>query len=268
MSFPWSIWHTRCYRKGMAGFTDIGIGRESGVVQGHFGDPVRVSEALFSRGRGMNSPRRPLFVLLHGWGSNEEDIAGFFGSYVSPFSDYVSLRAPLALAGPQDAGADGGPGAYTWFHDPVPHGDDLDRDIYQAARAVDRWIEESVPQERDIVLFGFSQGGALAVHMLRMRPERYKGAVCLSGFLAPAAVPGVAPADARLAQIAPPVFYGYGLRDDMSARFESSALAAFLEEKTFLKLCEYAPLDHAVSLDECNDIRQWLMDLGASSGVM
>ena len=64
----------------MAGFTDIGIGRESGVVQGHFGDPVRVSEALFSRGRGMNSPRRPLFFVLHGWGSHEEDIARVFGS--------------------------------------------------------------------------------------------------------------------------------------------------------------------------------------------
>ena len=219
----------------MTSFEDIEPGRPSSVVSGHYGDPVRVEEAQWSRGRGMNNPRRPLFILLHGWGSNEGDIADFFSSYVSPFSDFVSLRAPLTLLDPSDNPFADGPaygskpglpqafqtGAFSWYHESVPQGEDLDRDIYQAARAV-----------------------------------------------APGLVPHTHPGDKELTQRAPAVFYGYGLADDLVARFESSALSAFLEENTFLKVKEYSGLDHAVSLDECNDIRQWLMDIGASSGVM
>lgn len=266
----------------MTSFEDIEPGRPSSVVSGHYGDPVRVEEAQWSRGRGMNNPRRPLFILLHGWGSNEGDIADFFSSYVSPFNDFVSLRAPLTLLDPSDNPFADDPaygskpglpqafqtGAFSWYHESVPQGEDLDRDIYQAARAVDQWVEESIPPEREVIPFGFSQGGALAVHLLRLNPARYSAAVCLSGFLAPGLVPHTHPGDKELTQRAPAVFYGYGLADDLVARFESSALSAFLEENTFLKVKEYSGLDHAVSLDECNDIRQWLMDIGASSGVM
>lgn len=75
-------------------------GRAATAISGRFGDELQVEQALFSRGRGMNNPRRPLFVLLHGWGSNEDDIAEFFGNYVSPHSDYVSLRRSSNSARP------------------------------------------------------------------------------------------------------------------------------------------------------------------------
>lgn len=258
--------------------TPIEPGRQARAVSGCYGDELRVEDALWSRGRGMNNPRRPLFLLMHGWGSNEEDIADFFGNYVSPFSDYVSLRAPLTLLDPRDMGnffdedavslASPTSGAYSWFHEAVPAGEDLDRDIYAAAVAIDTWVDDFIPDEREVVPLGFSQGGALAVHLLRINPERYKAVACLSGFLAPGTVGGTHDGDEQLQMKSPHAFYGFGLRDDMIARHESNALAAFLEENTFLKMCEYKKLDHAVSLDECNDLRQWLMDIGASSGVM
>lgn len=253
-------------------------GRAATAISGRFGDELQVEQAFFSRGRGMNNPRRPLFVLLHGWGSNEDDIAEFFGNYVSPHSDYVSLRGPLTLLDPNDMGvfmdedavglASKTRGAFSWFHEAVPQGDDRDRDMYAAAVAIDNWVNDYIPDEREVIPFGFSQGGALAVHLMRVNPQRYKAAVCLSGFIADAAVPGSAPEDAALQLKSPSIFYAYGLRDDVIPRFESNALAAFLEENSFLKLREYKTLDHAVSLDECNDVRQWLMDIGASSGVM
>ncbi|MFD0704495.1 alpha/beta hydrolase [Alloscardovia venturai] len=253
-------------------------GKAATAVSGHYGDSLRVEQALWSRGRGMNNPRRPLFVLLHGWGSNENDIAEFFGSYVSPLSDYVALRAPLTLLDPDDMGvfmdddasslAAKTDGAYSWFHEAVPSGENLDRDIYAAACAVDEWVDDFIPDEREIIPFGFSQGGALAVHLLRINPDRYKAVACLSGFCAPGLVEGTHDGDESLQLKSPHAFYGFGMRDDVVARHESSALAAFLEENTFLKLCEYKKLDHAVNLDECNDVRQWLLDIGASSGLM
>lgn len=161
--------------------------RLSDVIPGRFGDPVSVQYAWMSPENAEAMPTRPLFLALHGWGSNERDIAGIM-QYIAPYNDVVSLRAPLVLHAPEGVSA----GAYSWFHDAVPSGDDLDHDIAAAARAVDQWVDGHIPATRDVVPIGFSQGGAVAVHLLRMHPERYRAVINLSGFLAPAGVPGTA----------------------------------------------------------------------------
>lgn len=94
------------------------IGRESQVVPGRFGEPLQVTHVQYSRGGGNAAPRRPLFLCLHGWGSNEADLADMM-RYVAPYNDFASLRAPLVL---QEAGSGEfgfGQGAYSWFHDCV-----------------------------------------------------------------------------------------------------------------------------------------------------
>lgn len=47
-----------------------------------------------------------------------------------------------------------------------------------------------------------------------------------------------------------------------------SPLAAWLEEHTWLTTKSYRGLDHAVSLDEFSDIRQWLVLHDIASGVL
>lgn len=238
------------------------VGRESTVVPGRFGEALEVRRALLSPGQAKAYPGRPLFLCLHGWGSNETDVANVM-RYVAPFNDYVSLRAPLVLQEEDFAG-----GAYSWFHDAVPHGGDLDRDAYAAAKAIDTWVADRVDERRDVVPLGFSQGGVLAVHLLRVHPERYRAAVCLSGFVAAGEVPQTAPADGRLAGLQIPVFYGYGDADAVIAHCELSAAAAWLEEHTWLTVRNYRHLDHAVSVEEFNDIRQWLILNDIASGVI
>lgn len=68
------------------------IGRESQVVPGRFGEPLQVTHVQYSRGGGNAAPRRPLFLCLHGWGSNEADLADMM-RYVAPYNDFASLRA-------------------------------------------------------------------------------------------------------------------------------------------------------------------------------
>ena len=72
------------------------IGRESDVVPGRFGEPLQVTHVQYSRGGGNAAPKRPLFLCLHGWGSNEADLADMM-RYIAPYNDYASLRAPLTL---------------------------------------------------------------------------------------------------------------------------------------------------------------------------
>lgn len=236
------------------------LGRDSTVIPGRFGEPLQVTHAEYSRGGGNATPTRPLFLCMHGWGSNENDLADLM-RYVAPHNDYVSLRAPLTLPS-------AGPDAYSWFHDSVPQGTDCDVDIFAAASAVDAWVEKNIPPDRDIVPIGFSQGGALAIHLLRLNPERYRASVCLSGFIAPAELPHTAPADGRLASLEIPVFYGYGAQDNVIAKFEQFAAAAWLEEHTWLTSKSYRALDHSVSLEELADLRQWLLTQNISSGLL
>ena len=109
---------------------------------------------------------------------------------------------------------------------------------------------------------------AVAVHLLRMHPERYRAVINLSGFLAPAGVPGTAPADDRLTDCEIPVYFGYGKNDAVIPKYELFAAAAWLEEHTWLTTKSYRGLDHAVSLDEFSDIRQWLVLHDIASGVL
>ena len=127
------------------------IGRKSQVVPGRFGEPLQVTHVQYSRGGGNAAPRRPLFLCLHGWGSNEADLADMM-RYVAPYNDFASLRAPLVL---QEAGSGEfgfGQGAYSWFHDCVPSGEDLDRDAYAAAQAIDDWVARNVSEDRAVAV--------------------------------------------------------------------------------------------------------------------
>ena len=236
------------------------IGRESHVVPGHFGEPLKVTNAQYSQGNASAHPTHPLLLLLHGWGSNEEDLLDLL-RVVAPYNDAIALRAPLKLA----------EGAYSWFHDAVPQREDLDYDMYAAAVSIDEWVRENIPTNRDIVPFGFSQGAALAVHVLRLNPSRYRAAVSLSGFIAPnapASASEIALKDDDLAERNTPVFFGYGLEDDVIPPYEFSAAAAWLEEHTWLEERRYRGLDHAVDMNEIGDIRKWFVTHDISSGLM
>ena len=239
------------------------IGRPSTVVPGRFGEPLTVTAACTSRDGATAAGGPPLFLCLHGWGSNEDDLADMM-RYVAPYNDYVSLRAPLVL---QEASFMQ-PGAYSWLHDAIPVGEDLDRDAFAAATAIDDWVMANVAAERDVVPIGFSQGGMLAIQLLRVHPERYRAAISLSGFLAPGTIDAAHPADERLLELNIPTFYGYGSADTVLPKYDIYETLAWLEEYTWLTAHEYRGLDHAVSLPEFADLRQWLLDHDISSGII
>lgn len=165
----------------------------------------------------------------------------------------------VAPSGESDA-----PEGYGWFATMMPEGDELDQAALDAALAVDDWVAENVPAERPVVPIGFSQGAAVALHLLRVHPERYRAAVSLSGFHAP----GDAPADDRLAACDVAVFHGYGRKDTVVPRFELIATAAWLDEHTYLTTKSYPGLGHALNLSEITDLCNWLTAHDIITGVM
>ncbi|KAA8819445.1 phospholipase [Bifidobacterium rousetti] len=194
-----------------------------------------------------SSDSSPVFVLLHGWGSNEYDLPDLLNYCGAGSADFASLQAPIAY----------GMG-YTWFgdwaHEGVPEGESLTRQAYDAAAAIDEWVKANIPADCTVVTMGFSQGGLLAAHMLRFDPARYAAAVSFSGWLAP----GVMDGDKALEASQPPVFYGHGSIDDIFPAADVAAMSAFWRAHGTLSEHIYPGMAHSINMDELRDVRRFL----------
>lgn len=145
-----------------------------------------------------------IVLLLHGVGSHEGDLIGL-APHLPQDLVYVSLRGRI----PHGSG-------WAWLEFPI---DPARRETLSAsAAAVETWAA-GLPAGRVVGAIGFSQGGLLALELLRRRPGSLAWVADLSGRPFPAELPG----DAELAAAPPPVFWGRGGQD---ALFGPEALAS------------------------------------------
>jgi phospholipase/carboxylesterase len=186
---------------------------------------------------------RPTIVLLHGYGSNEDDLFGLVPLLPTDFA-YVSVRAPLALGWPM--------GGHAWY----PIEDLSGRDsgaITAAARRLLEWIGQALSGASSVGLMGFSQGGAVSVQALRLAPE-VSFAVNLSGYAAPGELPG----DDDLAARPRPVFWGRGDRDEVIPRPLVEHTSQWLPAHARLDAHLYPGMGHAICDAELAHLRAFL----------
>ena len=184
---------------------------------------------------------RPLLVLLHGYGSHEGDLFGLApGLPLSPV--IASLRAPLRS----------GPG-HAWFplsgETPL---DELGELVDDSARAILDWLDTT--DNTSVGVLGFSQGGAMALQLLRLAPTRFRYAVVLAGFVAGNDHPG----DAALLEAKPPVFWGRGTLDDRIPRPAIEWTAQWLPPHSTLTSRIYEDLGHGISNAELKDVNAFI----------
>jgi phospholipase/carboxylesterase len=188
---------------------------------------------------------RPLLVVMHGRGSDERDLFSLV-PLLPPEFVVASLRAPIAE----------GPG-WSWWQVGGVHGDPDAEWLDQAAAAVTTWLDALPFTPSLIGTLGFSQGGAMALHLLRRDNARVAFAVNLAGFL----ISGEQEADAALAVSRPPVFWGRG-GDDELFRGELAALVTrtepWLAAHTTAEIHVYPGLGHSISEEEMADVRAFL----------
>jgi phospholipase/carboxylesterase len=79
------------------------------------------------------------------------------------------------------------------------------------AELLEREIDRGIPAER-IVLAGFSQGAAMALHVGLRFPKRLAGIVVLSGYLV---LPETLAAEWHAENRSTPVLFGHGRHDDL-----------------------------------------------------
>jgi phospholipase/carboxylesterase len=187
---------------------------------------------------------RPLIVLLHGYGSHEGDL--FALSPALPLGATIaSLRAPIVAK----------PG-FAWWLIGDGVGEPIQDEVDAAAHAVLTWLDTVAATS--ISLIGFSQGGAMALQLLRLAPDRFTSAINLAGFV----VPGDHPGDAELARVRPPVFWGRGTADTVIPDAAIERTEQWLPKHADATIRIYEGLGHAVSTPELSDLVAFLAKHG------
>lgn len=186
-------------------------------------------------------------VLLHGLGSNEEDLLSF-APMLSPELTVVAYRAPLEY----------GPG-YSWF--PIEfdaNGMRLDSDA--ALTSLEQLMAElGVLREstQKLILGGFSQGAIMTSGVLARAPELIDGALLMSGRLFPPFF-----AEAKSAErVDLPVLAQHGIYDDVLTVQGGRDLANAVRGLGYSPEWKEYAMAHQVSEESLDDIVAWLGQL-------
>ena len=150
-------------------------------------------------------------------------------------------------------------GGATWFPLDLPN-EPEQAGIDAATDAIWAWVDANVPAGAPVIPLGFSQGGLMALQLLRTCPERIATTVVLSGLIAPGAGSADASSfqDDALAKSHPPVFWGRGDADQVIWSAAIERLAAWLPGHADATIRVYPGLAHSVNEDEMNDVRAFL----------
>jgi len=125
--------------------------------------------------------KNPLLLLLHGYGSNEEDLFSFANELPDEYF-VISARAPYDLMY----------GSYAWYAINFDADENKFSDIAQAQKSRDiiaNFIDELVVNyavdKENITLVGFSQGAILSYAVGVSYPEKVKRIAAMSGYFNP-----------------------------------------------------------------------------------
>jgi len=187
----------------------------------------------------------PLVVLLHGRGADEGDLVPIVDRLPRGFA-YASIRGPVDVEG----------GGFTWFENrgaarPTAAG------VRASVSAVRMWLDDAAPRAAACYLLGFSAGMMMAGALLLDDPQRFAGAILLSGALTFDS--GIPAEPGRLRGL--PVFYGRGTLDDVIPAALVKQSEQYLRERSGADLTvhEYAH-GHSISMHEIRDVAAWLSD--------
>lgn len=137
----------------------------------------------------------------------------------------------------------------------------VQRSAAQAADLIAHERSQGIPSER-IVLAGFSQGGAIALHQGLRHPEPLAGIIALSTYLPVT----VAEADLSPTARATPVFQAHGSMDPMVQFQRGEAARSQLAELDIAVEWHEYPMMHQVCMEEIVDLGAWLTGQLALSG--
>jgi len=200
-------------------------------------------------------------IWLHGLGADGHDFEPIVPELALPSEMAVRFIFPHAPSIP--VSINGGyimPAWYDIRHSDIGYEQD-EKGIRESAKQIQMLIEREqmhgIATNR-IVLAGFSQGGAMALHVGLRQGEPLAGIMALSSYLPLAETAGE---EMRAAAKASPVFMAHGVNDPVVPYAFGDKSHRLLEAAGFDVAWHAYPMEHSVCHDEVIAIGKWITEL-------
>ncbi|MDO5105633.1 alpha/beta hydrolase [Capnocytophaga sp.] len=199
----------------------------------------------------VKTKRPPVIFMLHGYGSNEEDLFSFANELPAKYA-VVSVQAPHKLA---DFG-------YAWYSIDFQSEQGKWSDDAQAVESrdlivefIDATCELYGYDTKNITLIGFSQGSILSMAVALSYPDKIRNVIALSGYLNT----NILKEDYRERTHFTPKFYiSHGLSDQVIPVEWARQTVNILKELNVDYTYEEFPVGHGVSPQNFYSFREWL----------
>ena len=195
-------------------------------------------------------PAKHLAVLLHGYGSNEQDLLPLSDALASNYA-VLSLRAPQALGGDR----------YAWYREGKDESQDVDRAREEVVERIHQIQRQLAVVPSATLVAGFSQGAVVSWSIALQSPTVVGGAAIFSGRL-PVKLP--AQPTSAAGTTLPNVFVGHGQADNRIAiQREEQAVSVAKQRGYRISFHRYVALGHGISSQELKDFSLWSAGLNA-----
>ena len=196
--------------------------------------------------------KNPLLLLIHGYGSNEQDLFSFAAELPDEYY-IVSARAPYNLQY----------GSYAWYAINFDAGQNKFSDNDQArisrdliAKFIDELIDKYPIDATNVTLIGFSQGTILSYAVALSHPEKVQRVVAMSGYINPEILEDnyLKNSFSNLK-----VFVSHGTADQVIPVEWGRKAKPFLENLGIKITYKEYPIGHGVSPQNFYDFKNWLL---------
>jgi phospholipase/carboxylesterase len=197
--------------------------------------------------------KNPLLLLLHGYGSNEEDLFSFATELPDEYY-IISARAPYNMQY----------GAYAWYAINFDADENKFSDHEQAkisrdliAQFIDELIQTYPIDPKNVTLVGFSQGSILSYAIALSHPDKVQRVVALSGYVSePILEENYLRNDLSKLKI----FHSHGTVDQVIPVEWARKTKPFLEKLGINTTYKEYPVGHGVAPQNFYDFKNWLLE--------
>ena len=219
--------------------------------------PSRLQEGLvlkcLVREPSIKSIHPPVIILLHGVGSNEQDLFSL-ADQLPADALIISARAPIQLSG----------NGYGWYHIDYSNAarsgnaTEAERSRLLIGQFIDQVLRLYHPDPAAVYLMGFSQGAIMSYSLAITEPQKIKGIIVLSGKVLDEIKPKVSYND-KLKKVA--IFIGHGTADHvLPIQYAREAHQLLAGSKVPSSYHEY-DMKHEISAEEMTDVKKWLASI-------
>lgn len=199
----------------------------------------------------IRSDKAPLLIMLHGYGSDENDLFSF-SSELPEELFIISLKAPYSLE----------PFGHAWYAINFDSEQNKWSNTEQAIKSRDlvtKFIDEAIehyPVKKDnITLLGFSQGTVLSYAIALMYPEKVKNIIALSGYIDQELLPDQADVN-RYKHL--DFYCSHGSEDQVIPVDWARKAQPFLNSLNIKNRYSEFPVGHGVAPQNFFELKEWL----------